>query len=482
MADYYPLLARAIGGLPDRSEAGRRTVYDRARRALLAQLRNADPPLREPDIEREQLSLEEAIRRLEQDYAGAETSPANLSPAEVSPAEAPVAAKPSPEIASPPEPVAPPPAPPRVPQAAREAFSAPRRPAAPVESDDDELAALAASRTGRDSWGNDPAGDDPARSATDDFSGLRPDEHGDGFYPGPMTGERHAPLGEDAPARGKRGRLIAIAVAVVLLIGAAIVGFTQRDAILALINGGEAPATAPEAPAETAAPAGPEVTKSNDRIAQAAPDASRNAPAAAPQPGATAGAGVGVAQRAVMFEESAGGGEQSLQQYVGNVVWSTETFQGQNGTGPDIGIRAVVTIPDRNVKVTLRLRRNQDPGIPASHIIEVQFELPPNFDLGNAGTVPGMRAKASEGAQGVPLVGLPVRVAPGFFLIGLSSIEADRQRNLGLLITRNFLDLPVVFENGRRAILVLEKGVPGDQAFREAFSQWGLPVPAPTAN
>lgn len=470
MADYYPLLARAIGGLPDRSEAGRRTVYDRARRALLAQLRNADPPLRDQDIEREQLSLEEAIRRLEQDYVGADepVAEAVVPPA---PVAAPVAAPAS--VSAEPAPVAAP----RVPQAARDAFSAPRRPAAPApESDDDELTALAAGRAGRDSWA-----DDPALSATQDFSGLRPDEEaGDGFN-ARLTGERHAAVEDDMPAKGGRGRLIALAVAALLLIGAGVVGFTQRDTILALINGGGASAPAPVAETDTAAPSGPEVTKSNDRIAQAAPDSTRTAPAAAPVV-APQGAGVGVAQRAVMFEESAGGGEQSLQQYVGNVVWSTETFQGQNGTGPDIGIRAVVTIPDRNVKVTLRLRRNQDPGIPASHIIEVQFELPPNFDLGNAGTVPGMRAKASEGAQGVPLIGLPVRVAPGFFLIGLSAIEADRQRNLGLLITRNFLDLPVVFENGRRAILVLEKGVPGDQAFREAFSKWGLPVPTATPN
>ncbi len=55
----------------------------------------------------------------------------------------------------------------------------------------------------------------------------------------------------------------------------------------------------------------------------------------------------------------------------------------------------------------------------------------------------------------------PCRVTPGFFLVGLSAQEMDRQRNLGLLITRNWLDLPMVFSNGRRGILALEKGVPG---------------------
>ena len=57
MADYYPLLTRALDALPDRSSATRRTVYDRARAALMDQLRNLDPPLSEADIARERLHV-----------------------------------------------------------------------------------------------------------------------------------------------------------------------------------------------------------------------------------------------------------------------------------------------------------------------------------------------------------------------------------------------------------------------------------------
>src|SRR4051794_33780199 len=72
MAEYYPLIARAVGGLEDKSGDKRRALYERARAALLAQLRNADPPLDEGQITRERLSLEEAIRRVEADTAKAE--------------------------------------------------------------------------------------------------------------------------------------------------------------------------------------------------------------------------------------------------------------------------------------------------------------------------------------------------------------------------------------------------------------------------
>ena len=45
MADYQPLLARALDALPDRSPAMRSAVYERARNALIGQLRSRDPPL-----------------------------------------------------------------------------------------------------------------------------------------------------------------------------------------------------------------------------------------------------------------------------------------------------------------------------------------------------------------------------------------------------------------------------------------------------
>src|ERR671910_275915 len=65
MADYYPLIARAVDGLSDRSAAMRQVVYERARTALLTQLRSMDPPVDEADIERERISLDDAIARVE---------------------------------------------------------------------------------------------------------------------------------------------------------------------------------------------------------------------------------------------------------------------------------------------------------------------------------------------------------------------------------------------------------------------------------
>ena len=70
MADYYPLIARAIAGLdPSAPGESRRALYERARAALIQQLRSVDPPLSEFEITRERLSLEEAVRKVESEAA-----------------------------------------------------------------------------------------------------------------------------------------------------------------------------------------------------------------------------------------------------------------------------------------------------------------------------------------------------------------------------------------------------------------------------
>src|SRR6185369_12068703 len=65
MADYYPLVAKAVAGLEKNTGEGRRALYERARKALVDQLRGVTPPLSETDITRERLALEESIRKVE---------------------------------------------------------------------------------------------------------------------------------------------------------------------------------------------------------------------------------------------------------------------------------------------------------------------------------------------------------------------------------------------------------------------------------
>src|SRR5580704_17465836 len=95
MADYYPLLAKALANLPNRSApASRRAIYERARKALIGQLRSIQPPVPESDIANEDAALDQAIARLEAEYAAQAAAAPAPAPA------APAAAKPNPPAPS----------------------------------------------------------------------------------------------------------------------------------------------------------------------------------------------------------------------------------------------------------------------------------------------------------------------------------------------------------------------------------------------
>lgn len=73
MADYQPLLTRAIANLASASTwAARHAVYQQARKAQWVQLRTQDPPLRESDIAHEEAALEDAIALLEAKFGDAD--------------------------------------------------------------------------------------------------------------------------------------------------------------------------------------------------------------------------------------------------------------------------------------------------------------------------------------------------------------------------------------------------------------------------
>jgi hypothetical protein len=134
------------------------------------------------------------------------------------------------------------------------------------------------------------------------------------------------------------------------------------------------------------------------------------------------------------------------------------------------GLCANVEVPERKLAMTWSLRRNTDKGLPATHTVEIMFKLPADFPAGGISNVPGILMKQAEQTRGVPLAGLAVKVTPGFYLIGLSTMDADKDRNIQLLKERAWFDIPVVYNKNCRAILAMAKGSPGERMFADAFN------------
>jgi hypothetical protein len=156
----------------------------------------------------------------------------------------------------------------------------------------------------------------------------------------------------------------------------------------------------------------------------------------------------------------------------GSIVWSLVQESPGNDLPPEPAIRAEATIPGKDVQLRMTIRRNADKTLPASHIVEMIFLTPQGFEGGGIETVLRMSLKGSEQEAGSPLLGIPAKIADGFFLIALNDSKPDADANTSLMRRQSWIDVPVQYKSGRRALFTMEKGIPGAKVFDEAMKAW----------
>jgi hypothetical protein len=433
MADYYPLISRAVSNMGSSTPEQRRALYERATNALVGQLRNADPPVSEEELERERKALEDAIRRVETEanggvdrevFAGMLDDAVAEAVAEQRPPPLPAAETPAQPPATPDEafgearrvPETPPPAPEKLrPQAPRPQVRERRWVRGAVI-----LGALAivVALIGVPAY---MLRHQPADFAPRPEASVQPSE------PDRKVQDRLA--GEDAAPSAPQEQTVAGQQA-------------------------PAPVQAPETPAPSPGPAAqPETAQQN-----AAP----SAPASEPVP---------VLQRAILVEEP-NEGSKELRQTVGRVLWRLDSVPGGVGEPLDAAVRAEVDLSDAGLKAEILIRRNRDAALPASHTIETKFVASDQAANGKVRDVGVPEMRQEEATRGTPLAGIAVPVTENLFLTGLSNLPADVQRNLESLRGRNWFMLPLRFANGRRAVLLFEKGGPGERTIADAIQAW----------
>jgi hypothetical protein len=187
--------------------------------------------------------------------------------------------------------------------------------------------------------------------------------------------------------------------------------------------------------------------------------------------GNQSGTTAAVRQRVVLSEGDPA--DAQAKRYVGSVIWHTEAGSPTTGQSSDLAVKADLEIPERRINMKMSLRRNTDKELRASHTVEIIFNLPTDFPFGGIADLSGIMMRQAELARAAPLAGLTTQVISGFFLVGLSVIDSDMQRNLEMLKAWSWFDIPVVYNNGRRANLEFEKGTFGERSFAEAFTAWG---------
>tara|TARA_R110002020_G_scaffold127531_3_gene286108 strand:- start:9658 stop:11247 length:1590 start_codon:yes stop_codon:yes gene_type:complete len=528
MADFVAVIRKAVDNLPENTPENRTKVYTKARAAIRRQLEAINPPPSDEAIARQLDKLDMAIEEVEAEHA--EALPADADEADALMAELESMVEKSPVITEPRQPAFTPPpfapsAPAPRPAAPQPAFQPAPVPApAPVEM-----------RREPEAFGEpDRAPAAPAPHHAD----LVGDAHDEAFGLShePRPAERPARARRQGP-----GRNLVAAVILILVLGAiAFAGWTYKDTLTAMMASpaidtpvveetaqpaeetAVLPATEPDPatlpatdepvePATETALVAPDDGKFNQRLnpdgtevdagpapgpaaddtvegrsvaeltdagAQdetAAEEATADAPVAPEDAAAPSAQPLGVAQKMILYEERLG--QQSLEVKPGTVVWSLVSEP--SGDGPDEQvIRGEINNPDKGLSALITIKRNTDPSLPASHIVEVVFALPPEFDGGSIDQLQRIAMKQTEADQGNPLIAVPAKITQDFYMVALNDLAEAREANTNLLRERNWIDIPVVYANGRQALITLEKGASGTEVFNQALDAWARAEPA----
>jgi hypothetical protein len=188
--------------------------------------------------------------------------------------------------------------------------------------------------------------------------------------------------------------------------------------------------------------------------------------AATEDPAASVDPAVLAGNQSLLLEASANG-QGGAVPFSGTVEWTQGT--------DEIGLPTLLgeaSIPARNLGVSIIIRKNNDPVLPASHLMEITFDVPDTFVGGSISTLAGVLLKNEELVPGTALAGAAARVVGNSFLFALSASPADLDANIDLLGSRRWLDLAIVYGTGRNAILTLEKDEDAGALFDTVLAAW----------
>ena len=177
-----------------------------------------------------------------------------------------------------------------------------------------------------------------------------------------------------------------------------------------------------------------------------------------------------IGETAFLYEEGSDGSSASRND--GSVEWSLLKESPDDGSPAESVIQGTLEVPDKAVTMVMKLRRNADQALPASHIIELTFTTSDSFSGGVVDSVARFVMKPSEEARGEGLIAVPARIDAGLFLIALNNLEQAVDTNQRLLMDMDWIDIPLGYSTGRRALVTMTKGEQGKKVFAEAFADW----------
>ncbi len=493
MADFQSLLGKAVANLPNRGNpALRQAIYERARIALVAQLRRMNPPLSETDIAREENALQAAAQRLEAEIvagvqadtpplaapaapARATSPPPNGSSPSSTAAPSPKLRPKAPKIPDPPQKMtaAPAVAPPPVAPPPKSADPLPRAPMPRVETK--PVAGPGAVRNVAPPAPRGPGANLTRSTAPAVAAPVREEAEEQAPRRTPMDSRPAAPSSADEPRRRNLWPLAGLALGSLVIAGIATLAWVTRErpqdlAVKESVDASDqSTAASPNKIAERVKAA---------NVASPAPASSAIAqPSVAPSPSPAQTAALTTpttpaapaAARAAMLVEVRGDPQKPLIA-IGSVVWSLVPPTG--GQTATTAVKADVDVPDLKLHATMTIKKNTDPALPATHTIDFKMQFADGAELKGAKEVGLLQLRRDDAAPEESVTGAHVKINDGYFLIGLTQSSSDASRNVDLIATHNWFDFPIVLNDDRVAKLAFEKAGDGDKIMAQALTAW----------
>ena len=487
MADYYSILEKTISGLPNNSPEVRTAVYKKARTAIETQLRNMDPTPSEEAIASQLKLLEEAIVVIDSEYAP-ESEPLPVLDEEPPQAELPPEPEAVSSIAG--DPLSTSPTTESVVDRVETAIDK-------IQTDEAYLA-----DTSDNASGIAPVAVDPA---TKDI--LEPIVTAD-----PSLAQSSELDVDEKESGGFFSGLIKLLVILGLLGGAGYAVWKNKDELTDFANNLMAPAEVAEETAPTTEPVEATTEPEEEVIEEPAPEPetvepepvepevvepevtepevvepeitepevvepevtepeTTEEPTDEETPSTSEQSGViPIGEVAYLYEEGTAGSGATRTNAA--VTWEIQQQSLNENIPPEPVIIGKMDIPEKGVSIDIVIKRNIDAAVSASHMVEMKFNLPADFSGKSIESIARFVMKATEEAPGEPLAAVPVKVSEGNFLIALDNLTQAVALNTQLLRGSSWIDVPVVYGTGKRALLTLEKGGTGQRVFDEALNDW----------
>lgn len=159
--------------------------------------------------------------------------------------------------------------------------------------------------------------------------------------------------------------------------------------------------------------------------------------------------------------------QQGIKTYIGSVIWHIDYTLDRLPI-----LVADVDLGDALFKASMRIAKNIDPHLPATHTIELHFTQTAISPVPGVEKVALPQMRIEKSPAGEALSGIAAMITTNNFLIGLRAGEVALTRNLDLLETRAWFDLPLLLNNGKIAKITFEKGITGQRMLESVIASW----------